>query len=241
MIATLIMLPMGALSDDKLVRLYAPPSLIETGLLKHILPRFSLKTSVRVELVGQPTEAEMVIGPNGQPLFEGAGAIWHMDLLAPDHAGAKRLADWLNSDIGLRTITGFAPEGAALFNLPEVAAVEATAVEPEGDVALGYEISKATCARCHAVDEAGRKNDIGSTPSFFVLRAFEDWEYRFTAFYVLKPHAAFTQIAEVTEPFPEDRPSPMVPIELTLDELDAVIAYVAAVQPADLGDPLEHQ
>ena len=40
--------------------------------------------------------------------------------------------------------------------------------------------AKTKCGRCHAVDEGGRKNDIGSTPSFFVLKVFDDWEDRFT-------------------------------------------------------------
>jgi hypothetical protein len=74
-----------------------------------------------------------------------------------------------------------------------------------------------------------------------VLRALPDWEQRFAAFYVLNPHPAFTQIADVTDPFPIDRPSPIAPIELDLDELEALMAYVTAMPAADLGDPLEHQ
>ena len=82
---------------------------------------------------------------------------------------------------------------------------------------------------------------IGSTPSFFVLRALKDWDIRFQTFYSLNPHPSFTQIAEVTEPFPVDRPSPIVPVELTLDEFDAILAYVSALKPADLGAPLQLQ
>jgi hypothetical protein len=111
----------------------------------------------------------------------------------------------------------------------------------EGDAELGHAVSRAKCTRCHAVDEATRGWGIGSTPSFGILRALPDWEERFTAFYALKPHAAFTQITDLTEPFPVSRPSPIAPIALTLDEFDALIAYVAAMQAADLGAPLKHQ
>ncbi len=74
-----------------------------------------------------------------------------------------------------------------------------------------------------------------------MLRAFADWESRFSAFYVLNPHPSFTQIAEVTAPFPLHRPSPIVPVEMTLEEVEAVVAYVAALAAAGLGPALEHQ
>ena len=71
------------------------------------------------------------------------------------------------------------------------------------------------------------------------MRGFEDWESRFAGFYVLKPHAAFTQLEGVTDPFPIDRPSPISPIELTLDELDALLAFIMTIKVKDLGAPLE--
>ncbi len=73
------------------------------------------------------------------------------------------------------------------------------------------------------------------------MRSFDDWDVRFSSFYVLKPHGAFTQIEDVTEPFPEDLPSPIAPLELTLDDIDAILAYVASIEPAALGAPLTGQ
>jgi len=233
-------LPPGAAAQERLVRLYAPPVLVETGLLKFILPRFSLKTRVRVEIVGDPAEADMRLGPDGRAVFQGAGAAWHIQTVTASDWTA-RFEDWLTSDVGTRTIYGFAPDGAALFTAPAPVETTVAAVEIGGDAALGLEVSKTQCGRCHAVDDASRMNTIGSTPSFFVLKTFDDWEFRFGAFYTLKPHAAFTQIARVTDPFPADRPSPIVPVELTLEELEAVLAYVAALEAADLGPPLDHQ
>ena len=74
-----------------------------------------------------------------------------------------------------------------------------------------------------------------------MLRSLPDWADRFDAFYALNPHPAFTQVEGVSEPFPENRPSPIVPIEMTLDEVEAVRAYVATMKAADLGAPLQHQ
>ncbi len=234
-------LPMLAAANDKQVALHAPEALVQSGLLKHILPRFSLKTQVRVTLVTED-QADMVFGPEkGRALFEGVGAVWHMDLRSPDHPGTQRFAKWLTSDVGRNTIQGFAPEGTALFGPPPAREAKVAAVELDGDAVLGKTVSHVKCGRCHVTSEENRMNGIGSTPSFFVLRTFDDWDLRFSGFYALKPHGAFTQIEDVTDPFPEDRPSPIAPIDLTLDELEAVIAYVRSLAAADLGKPIEHQ
>ncbi|ATF17361.1 hypothetical protein PhaeoP128_00707 [Phaeobacter gallaeciensis] len=237
------MQPMVALAQDdpRRVRLIAPQALIDTGVLGFMLPRFSLKTQVRVELVEPGAAAEVALGSTGQPVMAGQGIVWHLELITPDHTGAQRFADWLTSEVGGRTLTAFAPEGKQMFRVPEKVAVQVEVVAWEGDAGLGYDLSKIHCGRCHAVDEGGRINSIGSTPSFYVLRSLADWEQRFQAFYALNPHPAFTQIDEITAPFDEARPSPIVPVELTLDELENILAYVAVLSPADLGAPLEHK
>ncbi len=229
-----------ALADDRVVGLYAPPELIDTGLMKHILPRFKLKTQVRVDLV-DPSAAQVVLGPDGRALFQGAGATWHLSVPGKGHKGTDRFADWLISEIGQNTVFSFAPDGIAVFEPPSEVVAEVEEVVVTGDVEWGHQVSLEKCTRCHAVDANTAWSSIGSTPSFAVLRSFPDWENRFGAFYVLKPHAAFTQIEDLTEPFPEDRPSPIAPIELTIDELYAMIDYVAAMEAADLGAPLQHQ
>ena len=223
------------------VRLFAPEALVETGLFAYLLPRFSLKTQVKVTLTEDPADAQIVLGDAGRAMFNGAGTTWHMALPGAGDAGADRLAAWLGSEVGQRTILSYAPDGAPLFAPPETPEAEAVAVVIDGDAALGLDVSRRACARCHAVEAEGLKKTIGSTPSFFVLRAFEDWEERFGAFYVLNPHPAFTRIAEVTPPFPIDRPSPISPVDMTIEELEAVMAYVARLDPADLGAPLQAQ
>lgn len=240
-IAILLLLTSAARADDRLVRLFVPQNLVDSGLTKHILPRFSLKTQVRVELVSTADAADVVINKEGRALFDGLGQTWRMEVRNTGHKGTDRFAAWLLSDVGRRTVLGFAPDGEALFNEPSDKERVVATVTLEGNAVLGQQVAKAKCARCHAVDEAGRKTDIGSTPSFFVLRSLRNWQDRFEAFYVLNPHPAFTQIEDVTPPFPPDRPSPIVPVELTLDEVEALLAFVSNMQAADLGAPLIHQ
>ena len=240
LVLILALLPGLAMADDKRVAFFAAPALIESGLIKHIAPRFSLKTQVRVEIVDDPAAAELVLGAEGRALFSGLGETWHLEVRS-DAKGAQRFADWLTSQVGSRTIQSFAPDGAPLFTEPKVQKAVVARVEMTGDAVAGQEVSWAKCGRCHVTERGRGGFGIGSTPSFFVMRGFEDWESRFAGFYVLKPHAVFTQLEGVTDPFPIDRPSPIAPIELTLDDLEAILAYVAVLAPADLGDPLIHQ
>lgn len=227
--------------ENRAVRLHAPPALVETGLIKHILPRFTLKTRVRVELVEDVAAADIALGKAGQPLFAGLDAVWHVNVSGDAPSGATRLADWLGSEVGANTVASYAPDGAALFGPPPEVADVAVEVTYDGDALLGHEVSRAKCIRCHVVDEQTRGFGIDSTPSFMVLRTLGDWEERFYAFYTLNPHPSFTMIDGLTLPFPKNRPPPIAPVELTEEEVEAIVAYVAALQAADLGAPLDHQ
>lgn len=241
LIIILLCLPEIIWADDRLVRLHAPQALDDSGVLKFILPRFTLKTQVRIERVEDPDSADLTLGDTGRAIFSGLGQTWQMDVRSPDHEGTARLADWLLSDIGQRTVASFAPDGEALFGPPGAVVQETVEVSIDGDAEIGHRVSREKCTRCHAVDAATKGWGIGSTPSFSVLRALPDWEERFSTFYVLNPHPAFTQITDLTAPFPINRPSPIAPIELDFDELEALMAYVAAMDAADLGRPLQHQ
>lgn len=227
-------------ADD--VRIAAPKALVDSGLLDYVLPRFSLKTSVRVTVVSEQAQADLALTNQaaGTPVFQGPNATWSLMVLN-ESDDATRLADWLTGKIGRRTITSFKVDGAAPFSLPKAAKANVVAVSFDGDAVLGRRLSDKLCGRCHVVNAENRMNDIGSTPSFFVLRAMQDWDQRFQTFYALNPHPSFTQVADVTPPFPIERPSPIVPVEMTLDDLEAILAYVSALAPADLGAPLQHQ
>ncbi|WP_232796506.1 hypothetical protein [Roseovarius salinarum] len=239
--ALAVSFPADAAAED--FRLGAPQRLVETGFLEYVLPRFSLKTGVGIDVVGADATAELALAPDGpgKPVFSGQGITWRMRLHDQAHDGAARFARWLASDIGRRTISGYQVDGAPLFTPPAAKAAAEAEIAFEGDVDTGLKLSHEHCGRCHAVSEKHRMNDIGSTPSFFVLRTLPDWDARFQIFYAVNPHPVFTQVEGVTAPFPIDRPSPIVPVEITPKELEDILAYVAELEPADLGDPLSHQ
>lgn len=99
----------------------------------------------------------------------------------------------------------------------------------------GEHLALLHCGRCHVVSEANRFGGIDSTPSFPALRALADWEEKFSTFWTASPHRAVIQIEGVTDPFPPELPSPIVPVRLTRPELDAILEFAETIAPKDLG------
>ncbi|WP_170528306.1 c-type cytochrome [Ruegeria arenilitoris] len=220
------------------IGLAAPEDVARSGLLKHILPRFSLKTGIRV-VADEGGAMVLAVGPPGQPVFQRGGDIYHLRI--QDDPRQARFQDWLLSDVGKRTVESFAPTEGGSFSasFETVAAPESDTIE--GDALLGEKLSLTHCGRCHVIGPQNRMNGLGSTPSFAVLRAMPDWSNRFQAFFALNPHPSFTQIEGITAPFNPERPPPIHPLRLTQDELEAILAYVSAIRAADLGAPLKLQ
>lgn len=236
LIVTLLLASPGH-AQDKAFSLQAPEPLVESGFLKHLLPRFSLKTGVRITPV--PSDADASFGADGVPVFRQGDTVWHYT--RGDDPDSTVFEDWLLSDVGKRTVEAFAPEGTALFSADVAARNTVQTVAVTGDIALGEKTSLHQCGRCHVVNDSNRMNAIGSTPSFALMRTFPDWQERFETFFLLRPHPAFTQVEDITEPFPENLPSPIAPIEVTWTQIEAITAYVGSIEPADLGAPIQSQ
>ena len=235
---TLLLNASPATAEAPDLGLAAPAAVVDSGLLRHILPRFSLKTSIRV--VGdQNGVMQLALTEPGVPVFQGDGTTYY--LRTQDTARQNRFRDWMLSEIGKNTIDSFKPEDVQLFSARFEIIETKAATEPDGNAVLGAALSLTLCGRCHVVGPENRMKGLGSTPSFAVLRSLSDWADRFQEFYVRKPHGAFTQIADVTPPFDPERPSPIHPVSMSLTDLDAIIAFVASTDAADLGAPLQTQ
>lgn len=94
-----------------------------------------------------------------------------------------------------------------------------------GNSEHGYKLAAADCARCHVLP--GEHNmGLDMAPSFkiMVTSKLPDWRKRFKTFYDLRPHPNFARIREL----PQTLESPPVvhPFELTLKDLDDLMAYV---------------
>lgn len=223
--------------DARQFRLRVAEELETSGLMQHILPRFMLKTQRRGEIVSDGADAVFAAG-QGTPVAARNGLTYGISVQG-DNDAARRFADWLQSDIGLNTITVFEPLDGAPFGPPEVEVVVEEFVF-EGDVVLGAQVADTHCTRCHRVREEDRST-IGSTPSFMAMKALPDWAERFMAFYVLNPHPSFMQVEGISPPFDPARPPAIIPVEISLEEVDALLAYVSTVAAADLGAEIQHQ
>ena len=241
---SILLLAQGAAAEERRIVLAATPGLIETGLFDYLLPRFALKTGIRVRAVEllEGVEADVLLGParavgEGRAAFRAGKALYLCRAAAggpgrPEHAG--RFVDWLLSAVGQRTVEAFRAGGRRVFLAAAGARVRKAKAAPAGDLARGEKLSFRHCGRCHVIGPRNRMGGLGSTPSFAVLKTLSDWELRFRGFYQLNPHPSFTQIPDVTDPFDESRPPPIVPLELTLEDLEAILAFVATIEPAKL-------
>ena len=230
------------MAEDGALRFSAPASLVETGLLKYLLPRFSLKTGTRLELVSEAETAAIRLNSDqkGRLVFSGPENDWYLET-RPDSEDAGKFTEWLTSEIGQRTLASFSINGEQPFTPAAARKVQKAATETTGDAVLGESLAERHCGRCHMVNEKTRMTTIGSTPSFALMRSFPDWDSRFEGFYALNPHPSFTIVAEVTGPFDETRPPPITPLELSLQDIEAILAFVRTIEPADLGSPLKVQ
>ncbi|MEN8872908.1 MAG: hypothetical protein ABF285_02405, partial [Pacificibacter sp.] len=143
--------------------------------------------------------------------------------------------------IGKRTIESFKPDGVAIFTTQFEDQTAETVLVFDGDPVQGEALSLTHCGRCHVINETNRMKGMGQTPSFALMRTFDDWDNRFATFFVLNPHPSFTQISGITEAFAAHLPPAIVPLEITQDEIDHILSYVATIAPADLGVPLQSQ
>ena len=94
------------------------------------------------------------------------------------------------------------------------------------DAERGREVAATHCTRCHVVGDINPYGGIESTPSFIGMKRLADWERRYAEFYILPPHPALVRIEEVSAERDEERPAFVTEIILTLDDVDAILAFV---------------
>lgn len=236
----------------RILRAAVDADLAESGLIEWLAPRFRFKTRIRIDADAPPEAADLLLvrsdaaaaadGP-ATPIASRADALYVAVVRADDAPAetyAKRLVGWLISDAGKRAITRFAPESGPAFTEPS-GRVARREEAPQGDATLGERLALQHCGRCHVISEKNKYGGIGSTPSFPALRSLSDYRDKFDAFWTLNPHPSFTQVAGITEPFDPARPPHIAPVELTLEEVEAITAYVVGIPPKNLGASVQAQ
>lgn len=240
-ILALVLMSGGAQAQGKEITLASDPELEASGLWSYVLPRFKLKTGIKVHVTygTDDTRGDMKLSQEGATLVmvHEDGMEFRATLNRPSPHG-ERFLEWLTSEVGQRTISAFEQDGRQLFFPPVVKVTEESALF-EGNVAIGEDTSIAKCGRCHVISERNKFGGIDSTPSFGALKTLEDWQARFQIFWTLNPHPSFTQIEGVTEPFDPAYPPHIYPIYLTVEEVRDIGAYMQTITPKELGPLLD--
>ena len=231
--------PRIAVAQDSDLTLRMSSEMIESGFDKQILPRFGFKHRIRVTAVADGA-SDMALTADGTGAFvfrDGNGVEYLLDI-GDDPRGAT-LLEWMQSGPGQAAIHSFAPDGQQLY-FTEVVKNDVVIEEVfEGDTKTGSDLAILHCGRCHVVDKRNRMGGIGSTPSFAALRGRDNWSELFRAFYTANPHPSFTQVEGVTAPFNPNREVHIAPVEITLDDVEAITSFVATIVPKDLGRPVQ--
>ena len=227
-------------AEDLTLRM--PTEMIEAGFHKQILPRFKFKHRITVTPVSEGA-ADMIFGPEGTRIFQTIdGAETRLDIVTDDPAAQERAGlflKWLKSASGKAAVEGFKPDGTQVYTT-ELAVVVVEAPEVfDGNIETGSKRALQHCGRCHVVDKRNRMGGIGSTPSFAALRGRGNWSDLFRAFFIHNPHPSFTQVEGVTEPFDPNRQIHVAPVEITLEEIESITAFVATIEPKKLGRPVQ--
>lgn len=241
-VGLLFMAPIKLHAQEPDLTLAVPAVMIENGFTKHLLPRFGFKTRIRIAPTTMIEEADLALvfgAQDGSIVFQTSEGtpvrliVYNQD--SEKNENSKKFSNWLNSDPGKAAIEGFPSGGPPIYLVGSPSQKAEVEVVLDGDVAAGSKLAIFHCGRCHVVDERNRMGGIGSTPSFAALRGRVGWSDLFLAFWAENPHPSFTQVEDVTEPFSDQRPSHIAPVELTLDDIDAITAFVATLEPKDLG------
>ncbi len=238
-----LLLPLKpSFGQDVDMTLAVPAEMLENGFTKHLLPRFGFKARLRIGAVETGETADIAFDladGAGRPLFQmpsGDPVFLSVRNVNPSvNEMAEKFEDWLRSDPGQAAITGFPSGGPSLYQIATQVVEKEEETEVDGDKAAGSKLALLHCGRCHVVDARNPFGGIGSTPSFPALRGRVGWSDLFLAFWAENPHPSFTQVLGVTEPFDDQRPSHIAPIELTLEDIEAITAYVGTLKAKDLG------
>lgn len=233
-------LALPAAAEDLTLRM--SERMLETGFHKQILPRFKFKHRLTITPVTDG-EADMVFGEDGTRIFsEIDGVETRLEILTDEPERQEQAAlflKWMKSASGKAAVEGFKPDGTQVYTTEvTVVAVEAPEVF-DGDTAKGSRLALVHCGRCHVVDKRNRMGGIGSTPSFAAMRGRSNWSDLFRTFFAHNPHPSFTQVEGVTEPFDPNRQIHVAPMDITLDEIEAITAFVATIEPKKLGRPVQ--
>ena len=147
----------GLAAEERRIVLAASAGLSESGFLDYLLPRFSLKTGIRVTpvVLEDGIQVDVKLGPadvvkDGRAALRGGKTVYAVRVAEggagkPGHA--RRFVDWLLSKVGQRTVESFRANGRQVYLAAAAAKAKKARPMPTGDLARGEKLSFLHCGR----------------------------------------------------------------------------------------------
>ena len=216
---------------------------IPSELVQYVIPRFSLKTRIRFDQVESAGDIQLVTerpetGAEVLKLVSGETVYITAVGGAVESSDYRAFVDWLVSEPGRATIADFElMVSRSRFRRPprKLLRIEMVIV---GNIDHGRELSSDHCRRCHKVDRADKYAGIDNAPSFHAMRTFDDWYIRFSRFYAVSPHKALISV-EGSGIEKNRALITIAPIDLQMDDINDIVAFVNSLTPLDLGKPIQ--
>ena len=233
--------------------------MVENGFLKYVLPRFSLKTQIRISRSSSTDPATVPEGgypdPAGsawwpRPSGEGAARIVRVPLpMTTETYAAVRLAA-SGTTRACRPPCGLAAIGGGAQYADQPSPIDgrgglSTAGRRTGAGGEGGGAGRSAGGReaglfpLRPMPCGGRTQSDGraSAPRRPLARSGRSRIGRIGCWFSIRsiPHPSFTQVEGVTPPFDPARPPHIAPVELTIDDVEAIAAFARTIPPKDLG------
>ena len=220
-----------------------PAELVNLGFDKFLFSRFKFRSqiSIRSSTLEDIIDAELGVIDSGIEVFSDLNGVAYRLRVVTDDAVLKeklnKFETWLLRGPGADVIEDFSFDGVPLFvKMPEVVQ-EIEEIQLSGNVRKGKELARVHCKRCHVVDD-NAYSGIGSTPSFHAMKSRASWFERFSAFWTVNPHVSIISVEDLFEAGSDNSPVPIVPVNLRLEDIDDILAYVNSIEAKDLGSPI---
>lgn len=146
----IVLMAGGVQAQEKEITLISDPELKTSGLWSYVLPRFKLKTGIKVHVVygSGSLNSDVLMQRDGTTpvMVRGDGLEFRATLNRASQHGT-RFMEWLVSEVGQRTISAFKVDEQQVF-FPAVVEVLEDSQPLKGNVLIGEETAIRKCGRC---------------------------------------------------------------------------------------------
>ena len=138
----------------------------------------------------------------------------------------ERKREWFARNLGQRHLVPRRNRVPLMFLM--LCCISGRQASDTDEAAVGFDVAKAKCARCHVIGEYNRMGGIGNAPSFPSKAQNGDVRERFSRFDARRLHPVFVRAPEYAKW--SDTVSYYPEFEVCPEEIDALVAYAESLR-----------